>query len=156
MKFRWSFFRLQFGKPWRKVLIISTLSLPKSIPLVDAAFHHTLRGCLTVRLIRRSMTSVLQCNSDIHCGRGWPLYVIYLKCLLCFYLLETAYRSCFSGAVPPKLQKHEWNVQHGEPFVHFAMEYVWAWVDFFCCFVLSFPSLLLHHFKCTSHRALTV
>ena len=112
------FFRLRFGKPWRKVLIISTLSLPKSIPLVDAASYHMLYECLAVHLIRRFMTSVLQYNAGSHCGQGWPLYAIYLKCLLCFHL------SLFSGAVPLQLQKHKWNVQHGELFVRFAMKYV--------------------------------
>lgn len=139
------FFRLQFGKPWRKVLIISTLSLPKSIPLVDAASHHTLCGCLTVRLIRRFMTLVSQCNADIHCGRGWPLYAIYLKCLLCFYLLETAPRGCFFRRRAAETSETQTKCATRWAFCAFRNGICISvgWFFFFVCFVFPLSSAAL-------------
>lgn len=139
------FFRLQFGKPWRKVLIISTLSLPKSIPLVDAASHHTLCGCLTVRLIRRFVTLVSQCNADIHCGRGWPLYAIYLKCLLCFYLLETAPRGCFFRRRAAETSETQTKCATRWAFCAFRNGICISvgWFFFFVCFVFPLSSAAL-------------
>lgn len=52
-------------------------------------------------------------------------YTLYiLNAFFVFTCLKRPLVVVFSGAVPPKLQKHKRNVQHGEPFVRFAMEYV--------------------------------